>query len=580
MSNEGKKKYKKTEGIEDDTEKLVCKQEECISNIDTNYNTVVPLLFALFYGIKSNKTLEDNKKEVKMLQNCCIKDIRLIIMLCLQGIHNKIHNGTNDHTGILHLHITAYINIYRLYTCLLMHNMTSKSSSNHMTCGKFNKNEDVNEMQRKISTLVYQLFVLNHYYKNTKQVFVNLEYHLQKKLQYKSQTIADSKYRKQTEQNSYAEHIGSKKVKVEINYNRNAEIMLNNMTENIILTADNEDTKYVSTESDGNIVNSVKMLENIYNSKESKEDEVEQNIQMTQEKESLSEKDYNMEIEEENNNEFDLNKNSTQEDHDIGSKNEENVIVLDCSSEISESSVVETNDHLCNDLKYLINKKTKNYKDLKMFLYFQFKKHVIQKLYTYKIYRSDLKVLTPNKWLNDKIINSYLKMLYCNNNKFYLLTTYFYPQLVKRGYNSVKSWTRNINLFAYKYIIIPVFVPGHWMLAVVDTENYDVTVYDSLHNSRDYVANNIKQWIQNEYYKMHNKVQEFACYVPKNIPKQQNGDDCGVFVIYFAKKYCEGKEICHNTPQIVNTYILRVQIMHEICVGKILYKSDEKIHKK
>lgn len=72
-------------------------------------------------------------------------------------------------------------------------------------------------------------------------------------------------------------------------------------------------------------------------------------------------------------------------------------------------------------------------------------------------------------------------------SKFFFFNSFFYRKLVDSGYEHVKKWTRNVNIFDYEYIIVPInqeyeprlvqyFVIGilnivtyryHWRLAVV-----------------------------------------------------------------------------------------------------------------
>ena len=53
---------------------------------------------------------------------------------------------------------------------------------------------------------------------------------------------------------------------------------------------------------------------------------------------------------------------------------------------------------------------------------------------------------------------------------------------IAQGYESSKRWTRNIDLFKYKYIFIPVNLGNaHWALIVIDIELKIVKYYDSYH---------------------------------------------------------------------------------------------------
>jgi len=76
---------------------------------------------------------------------------------------------------------------------------------------------------------------------------------------------------------------------------------------------------------------------------------------------------------------------------------------------------------------------------------------------------SDLKRLDDGNYLNDNIIDFYLKYLRHEaliselRDKFYFFNCYFYSTLTQEnGLERVKKWTKNVNLFNYQYIFIPI----------------------------------------------------------------------------------------------------------------------------
>ena len=50
--------------------------------------------------------------------------------------------------------------------------------------------------------------------------------------------------------------------------------------------------------------------------------------------------------------------------------------------------------------------------------------------------------------------------------KIHSFNTFFYPKLQSTGYDGVRRWTRKVDIFAVKYLIIPVHLGMHWCLAV------------------------------------------------------------------------------------------------------------------
>lgn len=82
------------------------------------------------------------------------------------------------------------------------------------------------------------------------------------------------------------------------------------------------------------------------------------------------------------------------------------------------------------------------------------------------IWKDDLATLGPEKWLNDVIIDFYIKYLITDfatgevRDKLYAFSTQFYVRLTAKtsegeGYEGVKRWTKNVKIFEKDFIIIP-----------------------------------------------------------------------------------------------------------------------------
>eukprot|EP00027_Filamoeba_sp_ATCC50430_P005721 CAMPEP_0168545664 /NCGR_PEP_ID=MMETSP0413-20121227/3080_1 /TAXON_ID=136452 /ORGANISM="Filamoeba nolandi, Strain NC-AS-23-1" /LENGTH=575 /DNA_ID=CAMNT_0008575779 /DNA_START=36 /DNA_END=1763 /DNA_ORIENTATION=- len=88
----------------------------------------------------------------------------------------------------------------------------------------------------------------------------------------------------------------------------------------------------------------------------------------------------------------------------------------------------------------------------------------------------DVDVLKPGEFLNDTVIEFYLKWIYENvvkarldHQDFYFFNTFFYKKLSDKsgGYSKVAKWTKGVDIFSKKYIFIPINEKSHWYLAVV-----------------------------------------------------------------------------------------------------------------
>ncbi|KAK0188169.1 hypothetical protein F5146DRAFT_1141619 [Armillaria mellea] len=93
--------------------------------------------------------------------------------------------------------------------------------------------------------------------------------------------------------------------------------------------------------------------------------------------------------------------------------------------------------------------------------------------------KSDLNRLKPGEYLNDNLIELGLKMWHSRlerenpelANDIYVFSSFFYKKLsvknADEGYNAVRRWTSKTDLFAKKYIIVPINENFHWYLAII-----------------------------------------------------------------------------------------------------------------
>jgi len=147
------------------------------------------------------------------------------------------------------------------------------------------------------------------------------------------------------------------------------------------------------------------------------------------------------------------------------------------------------------------------------------------------------------KWyLNDNVINDYLNLIKKRDSSIYCFDTYFYEQYKKYGYQGVKRWTKNTDIFSKRKLFFPINIKVgkflHWMLVVVDIEKFQITYYDSVFNYKQVVhQDDIFKYLQQEH------LDKLGESLPKNNwkkvkgvnPCQNNKIDCGVFVCMYAE---------------------------------------------
>jgi Ulp1 family protease len=113
--------------------------------------------------------------------------------------------------------------------------------------------------------------------------------------------------------------------------------------------------------------------------------------------------------------------------------------------------------------------------------------------------------LTINKFL--QIISFYVALVQERRPDFFVFNSHFYSKLFdfnkRRQYEfeHVSLWTRTRLplLPSIKIIMIPVNVPGHWILILIFMEHKIIVSLDSLSGNNDLEVFNIFKWLMGEW---------------------------------------------------------------------------------
>lgn len=160
-----------------------------------------------------------------------------------------------------------------------------------------------------------------------------------------------------------------------------------------------------------------------------------------------------------------------------------------------------------------------------------------------EIFVRDIKTLAPGRWLNDTIIEFFMKFIEKSTPNTVAFNSFFYSSLSERGYQGVRRWLRRKkqSIFDIHKIFIPVNLnQSHWALAMVDMENERIIYADSLSNGPNAMSfailSDIKDYVIKE---SGNKLGEDFNFVHADCPQQPNGYDCGIYVcmntLYLSK---------------------------------------------
>merc|ERR1719458_2191663 len=117
----------------------------------------------------------------------------------------------------------------------------------------------------------------------------------------------------------------------------------------------------------------------------------------------------------------------------------------------------------------------------------------------------DLQTLEGLNWLNDNIVNFYMAMVEARSttNKnlpsTYSFSTFFYPRLQEVGHQGVARWTRNVDIFSYDLLLMPIHLGMHWCLAAVDLRHMTINYYDSMGGNNSECLAELNDYLHDEY---------------------------------------------------------------------------------
>ncbi|XP_054022819.1 sentrin-specific protease 2 [Dryobates pubescens] len=118
---------------------------------------------------------------------------------------------------------------------------------------------------------------------------------------------------------------------------------------------------------------------------------------------------------------------------------------------------------------------------------------ILSSAFKLKVTREDIGTLREHRWLNDEVINFYMRLIAERNKKegfaaVHAFSTFFYPKLISGGYTAVRRWTRGVDLFQQDLIFVPIHLRVHWALVVIDVRRKTIKYYDSMGQKGDKIC--------------------------------------------------------------------------------------------
>ena len=175
------------------------------------------------------------------------------------------------------------------------------------------------------------------------------------------------------------------------------------------------------------------------------------------------------------------------------------------------------------------------------------------------IYQYDIDTLNIGSWINDVIIHYFgiiLENTYNQENqKFKFIPPCTVQYIRFEDIELVKKINNDNNFFQnFQIIFFPITngtsyinTGNHWSLLVLEI-NFEKTKfyhYDSLGSNID-IAKKISKRIKNIFNFKKSRFENINC------PKQENGYDCGVYLMCYAKKICENNGELINCINTIN----------------------------
>uniref|UniRef100_A0A0K8T5X9 Ubiquitin-like protease family profile domain-containing protein n=1 Tax=Lygus hesperus TaxID=30085 RepID=A0A0K8T5X9_LYGHE len=168
---------------------------------------------------------------------------------------------------------------------------------------------------------------------------------------------------------------------------------------------------------------------------------------------------------------------------------------------------------------------------------------VLVSKFNLEIRRADFLTLLNMNWLNDNIINFYMELISERSGSekkyppVYAFSTFFTLAL-QNGYETVRRYTKNVDLFSKYLILVPIHISGHWCLAKIDMERKEIVCYDSMLRNNNKFLGMLMNYLISEHKDKKKEDMDTSGWTSrndKNIPIQENGSDCGVFTCTFAE---------------------------------------------
>jgi hypothetical protein len=202
-------------------------------------------------------------------------------------------------------------------------------------------------------------------------------------------------------------------------------------------------------------------------------------------------------------------------------------------------------------------------------------------MFNIQITKRDLYCLTGENWLNDKVLEFYLQMVAQRSQQaefravgfptVHCMSTYFFLDLIIHGpKGSIQHWNRDVDIFAFDLVLVPVHLQEHWCLAIIDFRTKALLYYDPMGGDNMPALSAILGFIRQEHHYKKGRALDlwpFAKEMKKDWPQQENTADCGMFVAKVAEFFARDAAISFGQAdmpyfrkrllwEVINTHLI------------------------
>ncbi|XP_060198215.1 probable ubiquitin-like-specific protease 2B isoform X2 [Lycium barbarum] len=196
------------------------------------------------------------------------------------------------------------------------------------------------------------------------------------------------------------------------------------------------------------------------------------------------------------------------------------------------------------------------------------------------ISKRDFDLLAPDTFVNDTVIDFYIKYLKNGippekRQQYHFFNCFFFRKLAdmdkdpssafdgRAAFLRVRKWTRKVDLFNKDFVFIPVNYNYHWSLIVIchpgEVANFtddDTAVssakvpcilhMDSFRGSHVGLKDLLRSYLCEEWTERTKETSDVVSskfrnlrYIGLELPQQQNLSDCGLFLLHYVEKFLE-----------------------------------------